>query len=218
VEWADLPGTMGGSPTALDSPGEPTSDVEGPVKSLLQIGLVWVVVSVVVLGVLSLLVYLGGSRRRDPGQPRSLTFDDAQVFPLTGRPVEREPEPEPPRVEPAITHPVSAHSGALDRLLAGVQLPCGLERLHPAGEDETICMAFVTTKSEPRLVAVAVVDELERLGMYVEPLNYTEARAWRDGFELAVTIHLEPNRVIRGRRPAFPNAAPDAVVVEFSVV
>jgi hypothetical protein len=191
------------------------------VESLLQIGLVWVIVSVVVLAGLSLVVYLGGSRRRDPNRSRTLTFDDAQVYPLAGRPAEREPEPEPDEpahVEPAITHPVSSDSGALERLLAGVKLPCGLERLHPAGEDETIRMAFVTSLSEPRVVAVAVVDELERMGMDVEPLSYTEARAWRDGLELAVTIYLEPNRVIRGRRPAFPNAAPDAVVVEFSVV
>jgi hypothetical protein len=205
---------------ALHSAGEPTSDDEGPVKSLLQVGLVWVAVSVVVLGGLSLLVYLGGSRRRDPNQPRTLTFDDAQVYPLNGRRVEAEPEPEPepPRTEPAITHPVSADSGVLERLLAGVQLPCGLERLHPVGEDESIRMAFVTTHAEPRVVAVSVADELQRLGMEVEPLDKTEARAWRDGLELAVTIYLEPSRVIRGRRLAFPNAAPDAVVVEFSVV
>ena len=80
-------------------------------------------------------------------------------------------------------------------------------------------MAFVHHRPRAaEVVAVAVVDELERLGMDVEPLSYTEARAWRDGLELAVTIYLEPNRVIRGRRPAFPTAAPDAVVVEFSVV
>lgn len=187
-------------------------------KSLVQVGLVWITVSVVVLAGLSLLVYLGGSRRRDPNQPRTLTFDDAQVYPLNGRTAEPEPAPEPPKPEPAITHPVSAESGALDRLLAGVQLPCGLERLHPAGEDESIRMAFVTSYEEPRVVAVSIVDELERLGMEVEPLDQTEARAWRDGLELAVTIYLEPNRVIRGRKLAFPNAAPDAVVVEFSVV
>ena len=63
-----------------------------------------------------------------------------------------------------------------------------------------------------------MADELERLGLEVEPLSYTEARAWRDGLELAVTIFLEPRRVIRGRRAAFPTAPPDAVVIEFSVV
>jgi hypothetical protein len=206
--------------TPLHSAGDQTRNDEGSVKSLVQIGLVWVALSLLVLAGLSIVVYLGGTRRRNRDQPRLLTFDDAQVYPLAPKAAEPPPPPapEPERPEPAITHPVSAESGALDRLLAGVQLPCGLERLHPGGEDESIRMAFVTVHHEPRMVAVSVVDELERLGMDVEPLSYTEARAWRDGFELAVTIFLEPNRVIRGRRPAFPNTPPDAVVIEFSVV
>ena len=118
----------------------------------------------------------------------------------------------------AITHQVSEDSGSLNRLLAGVQLPCGLERLHLDDEDETMSMAFVTAEAEPRIIAVSLVDELERLGMEVEPLSYTEARAHRDGFELAVTIYLEPRRVIRDRRTAFPKAPTDSVVVEFTMV
>lgn len=169
---------------------------------------------------LSAFVYLSGSRRRSRKNPTYLTFDDAQVYEFAGerRPDPAAPQPEPAHPEPAITHPVSADSGALDRLLAGVKLPCGLERLHPDGEDETLSMAFVTSGYEPRMVAVSVVDELERLGLDVEPLSYTEARVWRDGLELAVTIFLEPRRVIRNRRPAFGSAPPDSVVIEFSVV
>ena len=112
---------------------------------------------VLVLAGLSLVVYLGGSRRKDPGRPRTLTFDDAQVYPLAGRSAEEVPEPEPPHVEPAITHPVSAESGALDRLLAGVQLPCGLERLHPAGEDETILPAHDQLRAQfPDLLTILI--------------------------------------------------------------
>ena len=48
--------------------------------------------------------------------------------------------------------------------------------------------------------------------------SYTEARAFRDGFEIAVSIYVEPNRVIRDRRLAFPGADPEGVVIEFSVV
>jgi hypothetical protein len=186
---------------------------------VLQAALVWLVVSLVVMAALSAFVYLSGSRRRGSTQPTQLTFDDAQVYEFAGdrRPEQTAP-PNPARAEPAITHPVSSDSGALDRLLAGVKLPCGLERLRPEGEDETISMAFVTSGYEPRMVAVSVVDELERLGLDVEPLSYTEARVWRDGLELAVTIFLEPRRVIRNRRPAFGTAPPDSVVIEFSVV
>ena len=75
----------------------------------------------------------------------------------------------------------------------------------------------MTTGYDARVVAVSIVDELERLGMDVEPLSFTEARAWRDGLELAVTIHLEPRRVIRYRRPAFPTAPEESIVLEFSV-
>ena len=79
-------------------------------------------------------------------------------------------------------------------------------------------MAVHTKVYEHREVAVSVVDELEGMGMDIEPLSYTEARAFRDGFEIAVSIFTEPNRVIRDRRLAFPGADPRSVVIEFSVV
>lgn len=164
---------------------------------------------------LSAMVFLGSRRKRqsDDG-PRYLTFDaPAQVYQLSPRRGVHEVY-----AEPVITHPVNAESGALDRLLAGVSLPCELERLHLDGEDERERMAFHTKGYEPREVAVSVVDELERLGMDIEPLSYTEARAFRDGFEIAVSIFTEPNRVIRDRRLAFPGADPRSIVIEFSVV
>ncbi|MDY7101133.1 MAG: hypothetical protein S0880_08095 [Actinomycetota bacterium] len=119
--------------------------------------------------------------------------------------------------EPAVTHLVTSDSAVIDRLLAGAVMPCGLEHL-PSSEADPNRMAFATAGYDPRVVAVSVVDELERLGLDIEPLDFSEARAWRDGFELAITIYLEPRRVIRDRRPAFPDAPPGAVVIEFSVV
>ena len=196
--------------------------------TVLQVALVWGAVSVVVMVVLSAIVYAGGTRRR--GTAGVLTFEEAAVVTIGSdrRPTangatgssstEAAQLAHEPGSEPAITHQVTTDSGSLNRLLAGVQMPCGLERLHPADEDETVRMAFVTVAEEPRLVAVSVVDELERLGMEVEPLSYTEARAHRDGFELAVTIYLEPRRVVRSRRTAFPTAPIDGVVVEFTRV
>ena len=197
--------------------------------TILQVALVWGAVSVVAMAVLSAFVYAGGTRRR--GSAGVLNFEESEVVAIGGerRPAAKgsaggpsatlgPPAHELAGSEPAITHQVTTDSGSLNRLLAGVQMPCGLERLHPADEDETVRMAFVTVAEEPRLVAVSVVDELERLGMEVEPLSYTEARAHRDGFELAVTIYLEPRRVVRSRRTAFPTAPVDGVVVEFTRV
>ncbi|MPY95110.1 MAG: hypothetical protein GEV08_19260 [Acidimicrobiia bacterium] len=185
----------------------------------IQLGAVFVIVSLLVMIGLSVAVYVGGSRRRSG--PEYVTFEEGpEVVPLQSERREQpeadlfQPERDP---EPAVTHPIHEDSGALDRLLAGVQLPCGLERLYPDGEDELVRRAYVTVGYDARVVAVSVVDELERLGMDIEPLSFTEARAWRDGLELAVTIYLEPKRVIRFRRPAFPGAAPDSVVLEFSV-
>lgn len=181
-----------------------------------RIGLVWLLASVLTMVVLTSVVFLGSRRKRltDQGS-RYLTFDaPAQVYQLTPR----GKGPEAAHAEPAITHPVNAESGALDRLLAGVTMPCELERLHLDDEDERRRMAFQTFDYEAREVAVSVVDELERMGMDVEPLSYTEARAFRDGFEIAVSIYIEPNRVIRDRRLAFPSADPDGIVIEFSVV
>jgi hypothetical protein len=192
------------------------------------LAVIWLVVSIVVMGALSLVVYLKGTRR-NARSADYLEFDDSDVVSFAS---ERRPRSLAAgggggdrdlfvgerSAEPAVNHRVTAESGALDRLLAGVQMPCGLERLRPDGEDERLRMAFATSGQEPKVVAVSVVDELERLGMDVEPLSFTEARAWRDGFELAITIHLDPRHVIRNRRPAFPNAKPEAVVIEFSVV
>lgn len=188
----------------------------------IQLGAVFIAVSLLVMIGLSVAVYLGGSRRRSG--PEHLIFEEGErdAVQLPGDRRQRVAAADDlfhpaPADEPAVRHPVHEDSGALDRLLAGVKLPCGLERLYPDGEDELVRRAYVTEGHDARVVAVSVVDELERLGMDVEPLNYTEARAWRDGLELAVTIYLEPKRVIRYRRPAFPSVAPDAVVIEFSV-
>ncbi|MDH4146152.1 MAG: hypothetical protein OEY23_13405 [Acidimicrobiia bacterium] len=199
---------------------------------MLQIGLAWLIVSVLAMVGLTVFVFIGGRRTRALRSDRFVTFDEAQVYSFSAdrRRSERDDDLDEHHeataahtaawreAEPAINHPVSADSGALDRLLAGVQMPCNLERLYPEGEDERIRMAFVTSDHEPKVVAVSVADELERLGMDIEPLSFTEARAWRDGFELAVTIHMDPRAVIRGRRPAFPTAPEDSIVIEFSVV
>ncbi len=181
-----------------------------------RIGLVWLLASTLTMVVLTALVFLGSRRKRQETHgPQYLTFDTpAQVYQLAPRGrAEFEVY-----AEPAITHPVNAESGALDRLLAGVSMPCELERLHLDGEDERERMAFTTKGYEAREVAVSVVDELERMGMDIEPLSYTEARAFRDGFEIAVSIYIEPNRVIRDRKVAFPNVDPRAIVIEFSKV
>ncbi len=185
-----------------------------------RIGLIWLIASLLVMVVLTAFVTVGSRRRRQDDGPEYLTFEDrAQVFTFSNRGPSRATTAfdGPTHAEPAINHQVSSESGALDRLLAGVSMPCELERLPLEDEDPAMRMAFVTTGHDARVVAVSVVDELERLGMEVEPLSYTEARAFRDGLEIAISIYLEPKRVIRGRRPAFPGAPPDSVVIEFSV-
>jgi hypothetical protein len=181
-----------------------------------RIGLVWLLASVLTMVILSVFVFMGSRRKRlSEHGPSYVTFDvPAQVYQLNPR---RATEAEL-HAEPAINHQVNAESGALDRLLAGVSLPCELERLYVDGEDDRLRMAFQTKGYEAREVAVSVVDELERMGMDVEPLSYTEARAFRDGFEIAVSIYLEPARVIRDRRLAFPGADSQSIVLEFSVV
>jgi hypothetical protein len=181
-----------------------------------RIGLVWLLASVLTMIVLSGLVFAGARRRRLGGNgPAYVSFETpANVAPLSARSRERDRTPP----EPVVTRRVTAESGALDRLLAGVQLPCDLEPLSVEGDNHRSRMAFVTYGYDAREVAVSVVDELERMGMDVEPLTYSEARAFRDGFEIAVTLYIEPSRVIRDRRIAFPGLRPDAVVLEFSVV
>jgi hypothetical protein len=185
-----------------------------------RIGIIWLIASLLVMVVLTAFVTIGSRRRRMDTGPEYLTFEDrAQVYTISNRGPARPGSAfdAPAHSEPAINHQVSSESSSLDRLLAGVSMPCDLVRLPLEDEDPAVRMAFVTTGHEARVVAVSVVDELERLGMDVEPLSYTEARAFRDGLEIAVSIYLEPKRVIRGRRPAFPGAPPDSVVIEFSV-
>jgi hypothetical protein len=190
---------------------------------VLQLVVAWLAVSVAVMAALTAYVYLSSGRRRGAPAAEFVTFDDDRAragvgAARVGTPDVIDLRDLDERHEPAITHQVSTASGALDRLLAGASMPCGLERLHPDGEDERVRMAFFTRSQEPKVVAVSVADELRRLGIDVEPLSFTEARAWRDGLELVVTLHLEPQRFVRGRRLAFPNAPRDSLVVEFSVV
>lgn len=194
-----------------------------------RVGFLWLATSLLVMLVLTSFVFVGSRRKRLAGDsPRYLTFDSARVVPLTSRArvgesasadtVDHVDTDLHTASSPVIRHQITASSGALDRLLAGVQMPCGLVRLPVEGEDETRRMAFQTFGFEPREVAVSVVDELERMGMDIEPLSYTEARAFRDGLELAVSIFTEPNRVIRNRRLAFPGSDPSGIIIEFSVV
>ncbi|MFN0027414.1 MAG: hypothetical protein ACKV2O_09590 [Acidimicrobiales bacterium] len=192
-----------------------------------RVGFVWLATSLVIMVVLSSFVFVGSRRKRMASDsPRYLTFDSARVVPLNRGRGDHAAEHDVDGVDgdphgassPVIRHQITASSGALDRLLAGVQMPCGLVRLYVEGEDESQRMAFQTFGFDAREVAVSVVDELERMGMDIEPLSYTEARAFRDGLELAVSIYAEPNRVIRNRRLAFPGTDPTGIVIEFSVV
>lgn len=109
---------------------------------------------------------------------------------------------------------LDADTDALVRLLAGVEWPCGLEEL-PGAEPDRV--AYVTTEATSREVGLRVGEELRRLGLDVEAVQHHEARIWRDGLELLMTLYENPRRVIRDRRVAFPTAPREAVVVEFSL-
>ena len=145
-------------------------------------------------------------------------FASCGVYPNVASLAARTRERVPVGASPVVSRRLTAESGVLERLLAGVRLPCDLAPLRVDGDDPRLRQSFVTYGYDGREVALCVADELERMGMDIEPLTYREARAFRDGLELAVTIHLEPSRVIRDRRIAYPGLAADAVVIEFSVL
>lgn len=201
--------------------------------------MVWLVASVLAMAILTAFVFIGTWRRRLAGESFGyVTFEPTgRVIDLTARAGPGHPDdghdrehPDAPQAGTVPTEdegpdrplrrpaPVSGRSDAVDRLLAGVSLPCGLQELPDDGHDGRRRVAFHTTGHPPREVAIGVVDELERLGVHLEPLSYSEARAFRDGFEVAVTMFVEPGRVVRDRRLAFPGVDPKAIVIEFSAV
>lgn len=124
------------------------------------------------------------------------------------------PPPPGPRLRPpAATGP---HVPLVDAL-AGVALPCGLTYLGTVepepGTVETL--AFTTTGHDPDDVGAAMVAELERCGYDVlAGAHPRQARASRDGISLRMEVFEHPTTVLRERKPAFPTAAPEAIVVE----
>lgn len=122
--------------------------------------------------------------------------------------------PPGPRLRPPTA--TGPHVPLVDAL-AGVALPCGLTYLGTVEPepDTAETLAFTTTGHDPDDVGAAMVAELERCGYDVlAGAHPRQARASRDGISLRMEVFEHPTTVLRGRKPAFPTAAPEAVVVE----
>ena len=183
-----------------------------------RIGLLWLVASLLAMMVMSAFVFVGTWRRRLAGLGFGyVTFEPTgRVIDLTTRAFSEQEELL--GADLSLTRSVSERSGAIDRLLAGVSLPCGLTEVAGQSVQNIGRVAFQTTGFNAREVAVAVVHELQRMGVHVESLSQNEARAFRDGIEVSVTMFVDPNRVVRDRRLAFPSLDSASVVIEFAVV
>ena len=157
---------------------------------LLRIVVWWLVVSVVVMAAMTTVVMVLRSRGARGAaavielSPRRARGDGGAAITITDR------DDTGPDV--GLTLPtrgkITGDSSVLERLLAGANLPCDLQ---PAPTLDPDRWMFVTAGHQPRTVALAVVEELHRLGLEVTPVGYTEARARREGLELSVTVHAD---------------------------
>jgi len=126
----------------------------------------------------------------------------------------REGRPRPSEYSLPTRHQVTDQSSVLERLLAGMMLPCELAPSPTLSADRWL---FVTHGHQPRIVALAIVEELERLGLDVHPVGYTEARARREGLELLVVLHADDESLQSDHRDLHPTALTGDTVVEFLV-
>lgn len=198
---------------------------------LLVLFYLWVAVSVVILG--HRLV----TRRRSPKAKvvKAADLEPPRPPPSTPPTPPREAEPPPvprpttvagPAADPPVTAtsipvPAGAGTGAgpaasLMEALAGITLPCDLLPMtvvegRTLGARELLLVTSGHTGAE---VGRALGEAVAALGYSVTPLGSDRALAARGRDEITITVHDRPDTILAGRRPAFPTAGADSVVVE----
>lgn len=124
--------------------------------------------------------------------------------------------PEPPVASPAGPGADDRPAASLMEALAGIRLPCDLLPMtvvegRTLGPRELLLVTSGYTGTE---VGRALGDAVAALGYAVSPLGSNRALATRHRDEITITIHDRPDTILAGRRPAFPTAGADSVVVE----
>lgn len=130
-------------------------------------------------------------------------------------PTDDRPVP-PPAPAPAGPGTGEGPAASLMEALAGITLPCDLLPMtvvegRTLGARELLLVTSGYTGAE---VGRALGEAVAALGYSVTPLGSDRALAARGRDEITITVHDRPDTILAGRRPAFPTAGADSVVVE----
>jgi hypothetical protein len=146
------------------------------------------------------------------------------------RPAPLEPSlaPAPPTAAPVERGPTEVGLSTIDRssdtagrrpsvaeALTGITMPCDLMPATGSASMDPYRVAFITDGRTATEVGAAVGDELRKLGFEVRSTTPDELLATKDGAQVTVSVHADATIVTVAGTPAFPNARPDSVVVEF---
>jgi hypothetical protein len=100
--------------------------------------------------------------------------------------------------------------------LTGISMPCDLTPVVDTGRlIDPYRVAFTTETSPAATVGAEIGDELERLGFDLTSTAANQLVATKPDTRVTVTIHTDPSAVMIAEGPAFPNARPGSLVVEF---
>lgn len=103
--------------------------------------------------------------------------------------------------------------------LAGISLPCDLMPLTTV-EGRVLTdreVLLMTREHSPETVGSALGEALEQIGYQVTRMGGNDAIAARGPDQIRVTVHGRPDTLLVGKKPAFPTAAADSVLVELEL-
>jgi len=102
----------------------------------------------------------------------------------------------------------------LDALLHGLNLPFNLHlQKEISGDIKKHRIYSTNTDTDTLEVGAAFADELEKIGYQIQPLNYNEAKATRDGSTIKMAIESSKKSELEDKEARFPELE-EAIIVE----
>ncbi|HEX7096705.1 MAG TPA: hypothetical protein VF183_12545 [Acidimicrobiales bacterium] len=185
----------------------------------------WVGVSVVILLRRAIRKTIGRHASTQPPETSPLTWPPLHEIGTVPASNDSHDTPQPDH-EPATTTSTSSTATAVDTArrattlpaaLEGIRLPCDLAPLTSAAVDFQTRAVFTTGGYPAEVVAPALADELERIGMTFHAVTDNTAIAERDGTRVRVSVRSVGASVNGVTDLVYPTAPENSVIVELEL-